>query len=330
MSITIRSYVRRILCAVIPIIVVVSVCRGESWIIIGKNPVRWVYAKCGALSPEKARMLGETASVLCYAGASIRSDGRIFIKEDTKEIASLVATGRKVYLLITPHNRYEGEQFLRNDAARESAARELVKICDARGLSGMHLDFESLRPSFAADYAAFAMELRKLLDGRDLTVAAYPSVGMSISRSGMYDLEALSKTDGVVLMCYDLHDRNSGKGPVTDLKWAENCVIEALRKVPAEKLWLGVPLYGYMYGPDGEVLYVTMKKGAEYLQRSKARRLKGGVLHAWVRLRDRDYEMYLPDRKTIRELEKLSLRYHLAGVAYWRTGFESDGFWSAK
>jgi spore germination protein YaaH len=316
--------------AAIPIIAVLSVCKGAPWIIIGETPVRWVYAKCGALPPERARALGETAQVLCYAGASIRSDGRIFIREDTKEIASLVATGKKVYLLITPYSRSEGEQFLRNIPARAGAARELVKICDARGLSGMHLDFEFFHYSFADDYADFAMELRKVLDGRDLSVAVYPPLGMSSAWNGMYNLEALSKTDSVVMMCYDLHNRRSGKGPVTDLKWAEENVVEALKKIPAEKLWLGVPLYGYMYDSQGRGSYVTMKKGMEYLSRATPRRLPGGVLHAWIRLRGEDFEIFVPDRKTIRELEKLSIRYRLAGVAYWRTGFETDGFWSAK
>ncbi|HEY1405433.1 MAG TPA: glycosyl hydrolase family 18 protein [Spirochaetota bacterium] len=327
MNISFRNAAKRIIFAVLPLIILYSVCKSAPWIMIGGAPSRWIYVKSGSLPSGRAKLLGESASVLCFTGAKIRFDGRVFVQEQKGEIESLVATGKKVYLLLTPYTRDEGERLLKDPSARAHAAHELAKLCDARGLSGMHLDFEFLHPSYAQYYADFAKELRKALDGRDLTVAVFPPVGMGVSWSGMYDLARLGKSDGVVLMCYDLHNRGTERGPVTDAQWAEKNIIESLKSVPAEKLWLGVPLYGYLYDTQGNASYVTMRKGMEYLSRAKFRRLPGGVTFAWIRLRDEDYALYLPDPATIKILERLSVKYKLAGVAYWRAGFESDGFW---
>jgi spore germination protein YaaH len=48
-------------------------------------------------------------------------------------------------------------------------------------------------------------------------------------------------------MAYDYHRPGTSPGPVAPLAWVEANIQNTLQTVPPEKLWLGIPGYGYRW-----------------------------------------------------------------------------------
>jgi spore germination protein YaaH len=152
------------------------------------------------------------------------------------------------------------------DSARMIGA--LVRIAESRGVGGVDLDFENLTvgdpgsvaaKAIASGYPRFVARLCRVLHaaGRvcEVTVMAQggpPSSNTASLSNYVYDYAALGKVaDRIQIMAYDDHTPSGQPGPIAPLPWVQRVVSYALSKMPAGKLGLGVPAYGYDWGPAG-------------------------------------------------------------------------------
>lgn len=74
--------------------------------------------------------------------------------------------------------------------------------------------------------------------------------GWNTGWHGSYDYSALSKyADYLMIMAYDEHYQGSPAGPVAGMEFVEESIKYALKHVPKEKIVLGVPFFGRVWGP---------------------------------------------------------------------------------
>jgi spore germination protein YaaH len=147
--------------------------------------------------------------------------------------------------------------------ASDAAQQKLVQSVDAALLAypftGINIDIEytgvisdTLREQCSRMIRTFSTQLRQRHPGIHLSVDTYAS--MSNDRS-YWDLRVLRETmDHVIVMAYDFHRRSSiVAGPVAPVfggkKLWDSDITSHLREylevIPAEKILLGVPFYGY-------------------------------------------------------------------------------------
>jgi peptidoglycan-N-acetylglucosamine deacetylase len=222
-------------------------------------------------------------------------------------------------------------ELLFKKGAKDRFVASIASIVAKCGCDGVVVDFESLKPEVRIRFPQLLRSLKKAIGGKPVlaTVPAFTDPEDLDSRA--YDLGALAAAgDGLILMAYDEHDAMSGPGPIAALTWVEQLVVNTLRVVPAEKLLLGVPTFGYRWPnqqvrPVNVAQEVTAKEGVELkniLGNKLAYDSASGERHGT--LRDGG-EVWFVDERGTRERTAIATSHGLKGVALWRIGAETPG-----
>ena len=248
--------------------------------------------------------------------------------------------------------------------SRRTFARSCVDLLAAHGLDGVDLDWEYPvsggapgtvhRPQDKENFTLLLRELRRALDQqgrRDgkryvLTIAGAVNGGYL---SSIEPQAAAEIVDHIFLMAYDLHgpwDASTGfnaplytpsDGPLRSRASVDGGISAWLgRGVPAEKLVLGMPLYGYIFqgvSSRGNGLYqsfdsaksVSWDKVKEaYLNRSAYRQFRHEEAEAPYLYGNRAFLSY-DDPDSIAAKAALARRRGLGGVGFWELSQDRGG-----
>lgn len=233
--------------------------------------------------------------------------------------------GVEVYPLIALRSVADGRRLLSSSDARKSAIVQLRDLITLKNLQGVHIDFEYLSPEYATKLSVFLKELRLAMGGKKLTMAIFPPVAFPFKYYGFHNLELLAAhLDEIVLMCYDYHRSGTEAGPVTDLGWAEKNIIKILQNMTPDRVWLGVPAYGYAWDKQGKASVITARRGVRLAERYRGVRHRSGTIYIELGQGGKKKQIYFSDSETRRRMADLARRYKLKGTALWRLGFEDD------
>ena len=254
------------------------------------------------------------------------------IEEEIKSIA--IPEGIKILPLVT---NYKGNhQVMMNEAVLQKAAGDIAGMVIKNNYDGVNIDFEMIPPQYSEQLAELvrlvSQELRPF--NKIVAVSVFPKVDFPERLHGVHDYEKLvNYTDYVCLMAYDRHSTRTEPGPVAPLTWVEDNILHALKTVPPEKLILGVAAYGYDWSGDGN--------GAEplglnqVLQRSEQYKVK----HFWDKASQSPYyfyqhngirhEVWFESKYSVVRKTNLVEKYNLAGLAFWRLGYETESYMKA-
>ena len=145
---------------------------------------------------------------------------------------------------------YRGELVLTDPTIQEQLIRQILQTVLLRGYAGVDIDFEYLPGTLAVAYAAFLSRLRRLLhaQGRFLWVALAPKTG-AMQKGLLYeghDYPSIgAASDGVLLMTYEWGYTYGPPMAVAPLPNVRSVLDYAVTAIPASKIFLGIPNYGY-------------------------------------------------------------------------------------
>ena len=197
-----------------------------------------------------------------------------------------------------------------------------------KGYRGLDLDFEFLGAENAGAYADFAARLRAALDGLPLITALAPKT--SDSQPGLlyegHDYAALgAASDAVLLMTYEWGYTYGPPMAVAPLNSVRRVVEYALTRIPAEKILLGFPNYGYDWtlpfeaGASGAqsisneyAVSLAVRYGAEIIYDEAAQTPYFNYL-----LDGRAHEVWFEDPRSAWAKYALVNRYGLRGIGFW-------------
>lgn len=219
-----------------------------------------------------------------------------------------------------------------NNMAVQGRLIDAVKAqLQERGYTGLDVDFEFVFPQDARPYADFITRLRRELSplGYPVIVALAPKT--SAAQPGLlyegHDYQALGRVaDQLLLMTYEWGYTYGPPMAVAPLPNVRRVVEYALTEIPAQKLWLGVPNYGY----DWPLPFVQGTTKATSISNQYAVQLALRYNAAiqydetaqspWFRYSDgqgREHEVWFEDARSIRAKLALVPEYGLYGVGYW-------------
>lgn len=200
-----------------------------------------------------------------------------------------------------------------------------------KGYAGLDVDFEYVYPEDAGAYAALLAAFRARLAPLGLSlIAALAPKTSAAQRGALYeghDFAAIgAAVDQVLLMTYEWGYTYGPPMAVAPLPNVRQVVEYALTEIPAEKIWLGVPAYGYDWplpfvrgesratsiSPQQAVaLARRYGQAIQYDQRAQAPHFN------YTDERGVPHEVWFEDARSI--LAKLSLipEYGLYGAGYW-------------
>ncbi len=186
----------------------------------------------------------------------ITADGSLFPLDDDALLTAARQRGARPVMHLSTLT--ESGQFdtgravlvLTDEAIQEQLIDQVLETIRLRGYAGLDVDFEYLPGSLAAAYAAFLGRLRRLLNaqGRFLWAALAPKT--SADQPGLlyegHDYAAVgAAVDAVLLMTYEWGYVAGPPMAVAPLPNVRAVLDYAVMEIPPEKIFLGVPNYGY-------------------------------------------------------------------------------------
>ena len=143
-----------------------------------------------------------------------------------------------------------GSNLLRDRQRQEVLIDSVERVMEEKGYRGLDVDFEYLDRDLGEEYAAFITSLRERLNpkGHPVLVALAPK--SSAEQQGLlyeaHDYALLGEAaNAVLLMTYEWGYTYGPPMAVAPMPQVRRVLDYALTEIPREKIFLGVPTYGY-------------------------------------------------------------------------------------
>jgi len=252
---------------------------------------------------------------------------------------------RGIQAFATVVNREKGGGFdgditteiLASDESRTAHVEKLVDLVVDKGFDGLDLDWELVPPDDRDRFSGFVEELADALHekGRLLSIAVFPKD----SEPGRWDAQKAADyerlgaaVDEFKVMTYSYSGGWGDPGPQTPLGWAHDVLAFAASQVPAEKVLMGVPFFGFDWHGD-ETTAVHWKDadakrrevGAELLRHDGS----GEAAYTYTDDAGVTHAVWFQDRTAVAAKTGLLTRKHadIAGIAIWQMYGEDSRFW---
>lgn len=243
----------------------------------------------------------------------------------------------ETYALI--HNLFQGSfdsniisTMLNNKLACDLAIEEISTTLQQWEMSGINLDLENVPAKDRNALTEFVKQLSNELraNGLKVTMAvpAKTNDDPANTWSAAYDYAKLGEyVDQLIIMAYDQHYRSGPAGPIASVQWIEEVIQYTLSQVPAAKVVLGIPNYGYDWPKAG------IAEGLTYNQTMRLAASEGANIqwHSDHKVPyfsyGNEHEVWFENKYSIRYKLELADEYNLQGIALWRLGQEDPGIW---
>lgn len=278
----------------------------------------------------------------------LTADGKIakyeYAKEDQRILDFAKAHNVKVLALVS--NLPEGEgldwDWKRVDgviADPEQRARhigDIVVLVEQKGFDGINIDYEDLQDTQTDDFSLFMKELGSALheQGKILKVALHPRENNDHTHG--QDWVAISQSaDQLTFMTYDEHSQSGEPGPVASINWVRRTIEFALSLgVPKEKIFVGIPLYGYDWATRKDGSFDTAKV-LEYEDVASIMEVFGARLQFDEKSASpyleytvgKKHIVWFENKKSFAAKLELARELGVGGIAFWRLGGENPAVW---
>ncbi|MGW7197454.1 glycosyl hydrolase family 18 protein [Streptomyces chryseus] len=228
---------------------------------------------------------------------------------------------------------------LTSPTRRARHVRTLLEVARSGDYDGLDLDYESIAATGDAAYervrAGYAELVTDLCSGlRAMDKQCVVTVSPKTASTGrIWDYAALGRAaDRMRLMAYDYHWKGGKPGPLSTPQWYDEILRVATAEVPAAKLEVGLPAYGWDWPADGSsrAKHVTWKeaealrvaKGAPYSLDPESRTPHFGYLEG-----DQRREVWYQDARGVAEHLPALRKYGVTHTALWALNFEDPDLW---
>jgi spore germination protein YaaH len=274
-------------------------------------------------------------------GYALQPDGSVSTvsrAHDAARIQLLRARGCEV--IPTVYDVHDGAALaavLADPAAQARAIADMVDILVQGGYDGIDIDFEHAKSTNRDAFSVFVADLGRAVRaaGGLLSVTIPGKRAGSRSWAG-YDYAPLgAAADRVKIMTYGYSGPwSSAPGPVAPTDWIERVLDYAVAEIPADKIQLGIPFYGYDWPADGSrPTSVSYPRGMALLGQS------GGGLHyeptrgeAWFAYTDANgmgHTVWFSEERSVAAKAALVRAYQLRGLAIWALGYGGAPLWDS-
>lgn len=278
----------------------------------------------------------------------VQSDGNLVDLENDGwiiEMAREYASRPLMHLsTLTEYGNFSSDranQIFSNPDIQERLISETINNMQVKGYDGLDIDFEFIYPEDRFNYVVFLQNVYSRINplGYPLFSALAPKT--SDTQQGVlyegHDYAAIaSAVDKVLLMTYEWGYTYSAPMAVAPINSVENVIKYGLTRIPASKILMGIPTYGY----DWPLPYEKGITRATSLSPVEAVRIAerfDAVIEydetaqtPWFRYTDdigRLHEVWFEDARSITAKLNLAANYNLSGLGYWNSMREFPQNW---
>jgi spore germination protein YaaH len=228
----------------------------------------------------------------------------------------LIFKGENIYL----------RGILENSTKQTIFIQSILEASKKYGFDGINLDFEGVDLDLREEYTQMFQNLKIAL-GTDflLSIAAPAKESDSFDTwAGWCDYRALGNiADMFMIMTYDEHGGWTGPGEVASLSWVQRVTAYAVDVISLEKLYIGIPAYGYDWSNDSTWQNWGFGYGFFVDQQTKyggtTTRTTDGfeVRYEYIDGNGNSHLAYYCDATSVRAKESFLSHYPIGGYCYW-------------
>ncbi len=217
-----------------------------------------------------------------------------------------------------------------DEAVKARTIANILALLDRYGFAGVNIDFENMHPEDRQLYNAFVRDLAAALRprGYPVTLAVAPKYSDQANQPwvGAFDYATLGQlADIIFIMTYEWGWIGGPPMAVAPLNLVRRTIAYATSLIPANKIIMGVPFYGYNWPlPDTpetlatpvnliEVYSLAYDNGAAINYNPTAQ-------SPWFRYTDqqgRGHEVWFEDVRSLAAKYETAREFGLRGVGYW-------------
>ncbi len=219
-------------------------------------------------------------------------------------------------------------RILHNATKRKQLINDVLNQCLSHKFIGINIDIENLNENSDEYLTAFVKELSQAFHAKDLFVT------QDIQPFNTdYNLTELAKyNDYLFLMAYDEHMTMSSAGPISSQQWIEAAVDNLAKKVPEEKIVLGLGAYGYDWTDKGDNnISLSYRDALSTASDSESKIVFDPTTYnlsfAYQDDNNEVHQVYFTDAATHFNTMRFGTEYGLAGFGLWRLGSEDSRLW---
>jgi spore germination protein len=170
--------------------------------------------------------------------------------------------GTRVELVYSSFGATRNRKLLESASLQARVIESLVGLVDDLGADGVNVDIETLDPILVPAYGSFVGQLRAAIRAADPDHRVTAATAAGPLGAAMAVAAAEAGADRIFLMGYDYRVASSSPGATAplersdggtrDLRWSLD--LYAALGVPADRLLLGLPLYGITWPVAGPVV----------------------------------------------------------------------------
>ncbi len=257
--------------------------------------------------------------------------------EDERLIKTVLSFGTQPILTLTPFdedgnfNNSLINSIVNNEAYRRNLIQNVLTLMQQKGYQGVDIDFEYILASDRDAFTEFVRVMAEIMraNGYHTSVALAPKTS-SDQRGLLYegkDYRALGEAaDHVLLMTYEWGYTYGPPMAVAPINQVRRVVEYALTEIPAEKIDLGIPNYGY----DWPLPYQRGVTAATTINNIQAVRIavaRGAEIQFdqlaespffTYTAEETTHEVWFEDVRSIQAKLRLIEEYNLRGCGYWQ------------
>ncbi|HEX5266986.1 MAG TPA: glycosyl hydrolase family 18 protein [Acidimicrobiales bacterium] len=306
----------------------------------------FAFAPYWSLSSAGTTAVG-SASTLAYFGLDVNGDGSVsrsgagWQGYQSAELVNLInnahAAGDRVVLSVECFSQANLDRITSDPAAAARLAGELAHLVSSEQMDGVNFDFEGTGSADRSGLVRLIGDVASRLKAVDprwqLTVDVYAS---SLDGGGFFDAAALaSKVDALFVMAYDMGSRTtpSPTAPLSGPGYTDSGLVTTFAKgVPASKVLLGIPFYGYAWptagnwlnaGPTGPIFPLSY---SQIHQAGRPTYWDPTTQTPWTAWQSDGqwYEAYFDNPQSIALKVAAATKAGLGGVGVWALGMDGS------
>lgn len=313
------------------------------------KPTIEVNAYTEKFGTEGVELVNETGEYLTYLSPfsyRVQADGSITTLDDTAIINAAYGERAAPMMVIT---NFENGTFssdiahavLASSAVQDRLIAGILETMTEKGYLALNVDFEYVLPADREMYNAFLQKLVDSLHPQGYMVSTALAPKLTAEQQGTlyeaHDYPAHGRiVDFVVLMTYEWGWSGGPPLAVAPLNQVVKVLNYALTVIPAEKIVMGMPLYGY----DWTLPYVQGAKWAPTVspKEAVARAAKYGAeiqydaesqspFYNYYDEEGREHVVWFEDARSVQAKFNIVKTYNLRGVSYWVLGLPFPQNW---
>lgn len=284
---------------------------------------------------------GNIINQLAIFQISIQNNGTLLGRPSRRLINEAHAMGIKVILAVsnlTPQGLFSTAllgRLVRDQDFASLVWQNIRNVLVDYQFDGVNLDLEKAlpadRPLFTKLIQTWSTLFKRANFLVSIDVPAKSSDDPLDIWKGSFDYKAIGQAvDEVIIMTYEEHWPASPPGSVASLPWVTDILNYTIANIPPQKIYMGIPLYGYDWSERGGAQVIGYQRAVELARRHgaplqwDARQHSTFFRYETMGVR---HTVYFEDPRSLRDKLDLARQKGIRGVALWEMNLSFPSVW---